>query len=138
MDFDQPEVWTVQFQVNYFVLSLLLYLYFLDFVLYEYSSFSSSQEFFLHFGIWKNHSKISSFQSYFGDQKTQLNLGLNNPYWPSLSRSWGHHSSTSFVSSALFLSSSTTSTRRGVVGGHSGLQASRVANNQSLSRSLVM
>ena len=44
------------------------YICILDFVLYEYSSFSSSQEFFLHFGTWQNHSKISSFQSYFGDQ----------------------------------------------------------------------
>ena len=28
---------------------------------YEYSSFNSSQEFFLHFGIWKSHSKTTHF-----------------------------------------------------------------------------
>ena len=44
-------------------------MYFLDFVLYEYSSFSSSQKLFLHFGNWKNHSKLKLIQSYFGDQK---------------------------------------------------------------------
>ena len=63
----------------------------LDFVLYEYSSFSSSQEFFLHFGTWQNHSKISSFQSYFGDQilvkigtqqsKIKLSLGSHCEDW---------------------------------------------------------
>ena len=42
------------------------YICILDFVLYEYSSFSSSQEFFLHFGIWKNHSKSTHFSLILG------------------------------------------------------------------------
>ena len=64
----------------YFVLNLLLYLYFLDFVLYEYSSFSSSQKLFLHFGTWKNHSKLKLIQSYFGDQNL-VNLGTQHGDW---------------------------------------------------------
>ena len=35
---------------------------------YEYSSFNSSQEFFLHFGIWKSHSKQFTLEPNFGDQ----------------------------------------------------------------------
>ena len=59
------------------------YICILDFVLYEYSSFSSSQEFFLHFGIWKNHSKISSFSLIFWDQnlakhRDQTQVSIND------------------------------------------------------------
>ena len=59
----QP-VWGVELfnlRYNYFCFEPIVIFVFLDFVLYEYSSFSSSQEFFLHFGIWKNHSKTTHF-----------------------------------------------------------------------------
>ena len=78
MDFEQPEGWTVVFQVNLICFEPIVIFVFLDFLLYEYSSFSSSQELFLHFGIWEIRSKNRLIQSYFGDQETQLILGLNS------------------------------------------------------------
>ena len=62
---------------NYFCFEPIVIFVFLDFVLYEYSSFSSSQEFFLHFGIWKNHSENSAHLVLFWGPKTWLKLGLN-------------------------------------------------------------
>jgi len=59
----QP-VWGVELfnlRYNYFCFEPIVIFVFLDFVFYEYSSFNSSQEFFLHFGIWKNHSKTTHF-----------------------------------------------------------------------------
>ena len=56
----------------------MLYLYFLDFVFYEYSSFNSSQEFFLHFGIWKNHSKQLTLEPNLGDQNL-VKFGTQHP-----------------------------------------------------------
>ena len=66
----QP-VWGVELfnlRYNYFCFEPIVIFVFLDFVFYEYSSFNSSQEFFLHFGIWKNHSKQLTLEPNLGDQ----------------------------------------------------------------------
>ena len=65
-------VWGVELfnlRYNYFCFEPIVIFVFLDFVLYEYSSFSSSQEFFLHFGIWKNHSKSTHLVLFWGPKK---------------------------------------------------------------------
>ena len=63
---------------DYFCFEPIVIFVFLDFVLYEYSSFSSSQEFFLHFGIWKNHSKPTHFSLILGT-KNLVNIGTQHP-----------------------------------------------------------
>ena len=55
-------------------------------------SFSSSQEFFLHFGIWKNHSKQLTLEPNLGDQNlvkfgTQHLEGVNLPFLTLVSKS---------------------------------------------------
>ena len=61
---DSRPAWGVELfnsRYDYFCFEPIVIFVFLDFLFYEYSSFNSSQEFFLHFGIWKNHSKTSHF-----------------------------------------------------------------------------
>ena len=53
-----------------FVSSILLYLYFLDFLLYEYSSFSSSRNSFYILGFGRTIHEIQLISVLFGDQKT--------------------------------------------------------------------
>ena len=77
MDFDQPEVWTVLFQVNYFCFEHIVIFCISDFLLYEYSSFSSSRNSFYTLESGRTVHKIQLISVLFWGPKTQLILGLN-------------------------------------------------------------
>ena len=78
MDFDQPEVETVQFQVKLICFEPIVIFVFLDFVLYEYSSFSSSRNSFYTLESGRTVHKNQLISVLFWGPKTQLKLGLNS------------------------------------------------------------
>ena len=80
MDFDQPEVWTVLFQVNYFCFEHIVIFCISDFVLYEYSSFSSSRNSFYTLESGRTVHKNQLISVLFWGPKTWLKLGLNKSF----------------------------------------------------------